>query len=213
MEEEEHIVEIVEEEEEVKKKPKLKKVKKNLEEKMKTDEFAPPEPPRLIQKLSRRKLVRSNFLVTVNTNKQFTGNEDTYDQVKTRFASALDQVFGQNVAELIRLTDKAAERGDLKNGKFIKSIEIQKCIEIAPKTNKLHAHILIAIGHYTLLRYDNPIAVKKLMEILSDWYKPGESLYASFIFGKDSKHSFEEYIRKSETDQFEKQKLATFKKK
>jgi len=159
----------------------------------------------------KKKLNSSNYMITINTNKSFTGEEESFPGIRSKFKDAIDLAFELQTivsSKMIILRDKAIKRGDKFDSEFIKSINVQKCIEIGPDTKKLHSHVLLSIKHYTLVAIDLPTIKRLFMTSLKDWYKEDEGVYCSYICGRDSKANFEFYIKKNDLEEQKKQALA-----
>lgn len=96
-----------------------------------------------------RQLRHSNFFITINTNQRYTGHEEEYEQFVNNFKRVLDGIF-DNLANLITVT----KDDDKFDDSTIKKIGIQSVIEKAPKTNAIHAHILVKVAHYTSVKFN-----------------------------------------------------------
>lgn len=98
-----------------------------------------------------KQLRHSNFFITINTNKRFTGNEEDYEEFIEKFKNSIDNQFtNDNIVNLIKVQNEEHELSE----KYIKNIDIQSAIELGPATGTVHSHILVKIAHYTNVRLE-----------------------------------------------------------
>lgn len=93
-----------------------------------------------------KQLRNSNFYVTLNTNQRFNELSEEYQVFNAKLQKVIDQLFAKdNIHNVIILKDEKAEF----TKEFIKSINIEKVIELGPVSKCVHLHAVISIAQYT----------------------------------------------------------------
>lgn len=108
-----------------------------------------------------KQLRHSNFFITINTNKRYTGNEEDYEEFIEKFKNSIDNQFtNDNIVNLIKVQNEEHELSE----KYIKNIDIQSAIELGPTTGTIHSHILVKIAHYTNVRLEYQYFKEQIMK-------------------------------------------------
>jgi len=98
------------------------------------------------------RLRHSNFFITINPNQRFTDeNDEKFKEFKKKFENVINNIFTwKNLLNnyLIIKDDNFNEERDIRSYKIVYSIEL------GAQCNCLHAHLIIAIDHYTKLQLD-----------------------------------------------------------
>ena len=175
----------------VAKKPTIKKPKKNeqteLPEIKITDiEFDTNVKP----KKKDTQLRRSNFFITINTNQRFNKHSEEYHKFNTEFKNCIDKLFNKdNIHNVIQLKNKDAEF----TNKSIKSVNIDKVVELGPVSGCVHLHAIISTEQYTPLQLNFSFIVdfvKQQMKL--------SNVYLNSKIIKDGITSVKDYIKKGE---------------
>jgi len=101
----------------------------------------------------RKHVQHSNVLLTINTNQRVDIKSSEYPIMKQKFKEILNEIFNRNFKRYISFKRGAPTGSNFKK-QWFKSIKLEFATEVGPKTKCLHAHILIKIAHYTLIKID-----------------------------------------------------------
>lgn len=140
-------------------------------------------------KKKRKRLKHSNFFLTINLNKQFK----TYDEavpLANEFKKVIDNCLAK-ISNYIEINDTVHPDAKL-DSKWIKKINIQSVVEIGSKYNQPHAHVTIAITHWTRVKLN----WTKLKEDIREKVGDDQEIYLYCKLFRDSQGSLEEYLRK-----------------
>ena len=104
-----------------------------------------------IQKKEKNKpLMKTNFLLTINTNQQYKENDKHLNDDISIFETTINDILN-HIDEYINLP-----QGDKWDDETIKDVDIDYTIERGLKKGQLHIHIMFKIKHFTKvqLNYD-----------------------------------------------------------
>lgn len=138
----------------------------------------------------RKKLAHSNFFITINTNKSFQ-TQDEAQPMTSKLEQVLDKVLAK-VADYIIIEEPGKE--SIEPG-MIKAINIDGVAEIGPRSFQPHAHVMIAISHYTKLKLD----YKQLKEDVKTEMGIEEDIYFFSKLYRDAKANFLDYMKKTQS--------------
>ena len=148
-----------------------------------------------------RRLAHSAWLITVNTNKEFHGTEDNFQEEYDRIKGVIDQVFGneslsKNASKYFPIRRSGAYNAKTAdhqyNNSYIKNIKVEITSELGGERSLLHFHIVVWISHWTYLN----IAIPTIRTDLQQLY--GQSLYINMKrLHTSSVTKAREYIRKT----------------
>lgn len=130
---------------------------------------------------------RSNFFVTINTNKPFNRHSEEYEIFNGKFQSSLNEIYN-DLGSYINVLDDKAKWDD----NFIKDVEIDSATELGPVNHKLHAHFQINVLHNTKIQLDYNKIKEKIMKDLEL-----KGLYIKNKIYHDNKLSLKDYISKN----------------
>lgn len=87
----------------------------------------------------------SRFGLTINTNQRILREDAAYDPFAAKFSASIEDILA-NIGDYLTFT-----QGEFTAENF-PEVDVQYCLEPAPKTNCVHAHIYIGMKHKTNLR-------------------------------------------------------------
>jgi tRNA/tmRNA/rRNA uracil-C5-methylase (TrmA/RlmC/RlmD family) len=100
-----------------------------------------------IEKKEKNKpLMKTNFLLTINTNQQYKDNDKHLDDDIKIFENTIQEILNK-IDEFINLP-----QGDIWNDETIKDCDIDYTIERGTKKGQLHIHILFKFKHHTKIQ-------------------------------------------------------------
>ena len=100
-----------------------------------------------IQKKKKNKpLMKTNFLLTINTNQQYKENDEHLNADISIFETTINDILN-HIDEYINLP-----QGDKWNDDTIKDADIDYTIERGTKKGQLHIHILFKFKHHTKIQ-------------------------------------------------------------
>ena len=100
-----------------------------------------------IQKKEKNKpLMKTNFLLTINTNQQYKDNDKHLDDDIKIFENTIQEILNK-IDEFINLP-----QGDKWDDETIKDVDIDYTIERGTKKGQLHIHILFKFKHHTKIQ-------------------------------------------------------------
>ena len=100
-----------------------------------------------IQKKEKNKpLMKTNFLLTINTNQQYKENDEHLNDDISIFETTINDILN-HIDEYINLP-----QGDKWNDDTIKDADIDYTIERGTKKGQLHIHILFKFKHHTKIQ-------------------------------------------------------------
>jgi len=100
-----------------------------------------------IQKKEKNKpLMKTNFLLTINTNQQYKENDEHLNDDISIFETCINDILN-HIDEYINLP-----QGDKWNDDTIKDADIDYTIERGTKKGQLHIHILFKFKHHTKIQ-------------------------------------------------------------
>jgi tRNA/tmRNA/rRNA uracil-C5-methylase (TrmA/RlmC/RlmD family) len=100
-----------------------------------------------IEKKEKNKpLMKTIFLLTINTNQQYKDNDKHLDDDIKIFENTIQDILN-NIDEFINLP-----QGDIWNDETIKDVDIDYTIERGTKKGQLHIHILFKFKHHTKIQ-------------------------------------------------------------
>ena len=100
-----------------------------------------------IEKKEKNKpLMKTNFLLTINTNQQYKDNDKHLDDDIKIFENTIQEILNK-IDEFINLP-----QGDIWNDETIKDVDIDYTIERGTKKGQLHIHILFKFKHHTKIQ-------------------------------------------------------------
>ena len=141
--------------------------------------------------------VSSRWFLLINSNVK-EGNKTPAAMKKRDFVLALKRIFlSRNILNFITIIDEEDE--DMPKDKLISKVESDVALEVGPKTDCLHAHVLITIHHRSTIRFDTNM----IMQYIA--LKYGFSVYASRPQLKDDTSIFftryqEKTLKQAQTD-------------
>ncbi len=141
--------------------------------------------------IGKKFLTPSYWILTINPNKRWpTRTNNEFKDFKHKFENAC-HLLGRKMRKFIRLKANSIKRGDTLSRDFITQFEYKFVLEIAPKTDTLHAHIFIKMRHRLSLElmYD---------EIKSFFCKQLDlpNLYFNGHVASSASYNFEKYLEK-----------------
>ena len=100
-----------------------------------------------IQKKEKNKpLMKTNFLLTINTNQQYKENDDNLNNDISIFETTINDILN-HIDEYINLP-----QGDKWDDATIRDVDIDYTIERGTKKGQLHIHILFKFKHHTKIQ-------------------------------------------------------------
>ena len=100
-----------------------------------------------IEKKEKNKpLMKTNFLLTINTNQQYKDNDKHLDDDIKIFENTIQEILNK-IDEFINLP-----LGDKWDDETIKDVDIDYTIERGTKKGQLHIHILFKFKHHTKIQ-------------------------------------------------------------
>jgi hypothetical protein len=104
---------------------------------------------RLAEPPPKKKTVKSNFLLTINTGQRYAKDDPHRDSDAQIFEESLHEMC-RDLGSYVKVLEGSWDKD------HIESVECDVAVEFGPKTQALHAHILFKIKHSTrvLLDYD-----------------------------------------------------------
>jgi len=100
-----------------------------------------------IQKKEKNKpLMKTNFLLTINTNQQYKENDEHLNDDISIFETTINDILN-HIDEYINLP-----QGDKWDDDTIKDVDIDYTIERGTKKGQLHIHILFKFKHHTKIQ-------------------------------------------------------------
>jgi hypothetical protein len=100
-----------------------------------------------IQKKEKNKpLMKTNFLLTINTNQQYKENDDNLNNDISIFETTINDILN-HIDEYINLP-----QGDKWDDDTVKDADIDYTIERGTKKGQLHIHILFKFKHHTKIQ-------------------------------------------------------------
>ena len=100
-----------------------------------------------IEKKEKNKpLMKTNFLLTINTNQQYKDNDKHLDDDIKIFENTIQEILNK-IDEFINLP-----QGDKWDDETIKDVDIDYTIERGTKKGQLHIHILFKFKHHTKIQ-------------------------------------------------------------
>ena len=100
-----------------------------------------------IEKKEKNKpLMKTNFLLTINTNQQYKDNDKHLDDDIKIFENTIQEILNK-IDEFINLP-----QGDKWDDETIKDVDIDQTIERGTKKGQLHIHILFKFKHHTKIQ-------------------------------------------------------------
>jgi hypothetical protein len=100
-----------------------------------------------IEKKEKNKpLMKTNFLLTINTNQQYKDNDKHLDDDIKIFENTIQEILNK-IDEYINLP-----QGDKWDDETIKDVDIDYTIERGTKKGQLHIHILFKFKHHTKIQ-------------------------------------------------------------
>ena len=146
--------------------------------------------PNVKPKKKDTQLRHSNFFITINTNQRFNKHSEEYQKFNTEFKNVIDKLFNKdNIHNVIQLKNKDAEF----NNKSIKSVNIDKVVELGPVSGCVHLHAIISTEQYTPLQLNFSFIVdfvKQQMKL--------SNVYLNSKLIKDGMASVKDYLKKGE---------------
>jgi hypothetical protein len=144
------------------------------------------------------RMVHTNVLLTVNTNKRFLPDDPRIADYEDRLEMVLDAVVTrENLGKYITFNDKE-NRGWAYNEYWFPSVLIKYKSELGPQTGCLHYHCGVFISHYTRLKFDT-VTLRDDVQNMALELGLGK-LYFMAAFGRTARDNVEtmlEYIYKS----------------
>lgn len=136
------------------------------------------------------KLRHSNYLITINTNKRYTGFEEHFNAKEVELQNAIEAIFNDtsNLVKIVTFKDTTHNF----TRKHIKNINVDYALELAPNTSTLHAHVALYISHYSSIKIDYALMKKLLLEQLKL-----ENIYINNRVCSSSEKNILEYIYKN----------------
>jgi len=100
-----------------------------------------------IQRKEKNKpLMKTNFLLTINTNQQYKENDEHLNNDISIFETTINDILN-HIDEYINLP-----QGDKWDDETIKDVDIDYTIERGTKKGQLHIHILFKFKHHTKIQ-------------------------------------------------------------
>lgn len=146
-------------------------------------EKIPDDKPRKV-----RQLRHSNYYITFNTNKRYTGYEEVFEQKCKELEDAILYVFNNPKPELIVFREGGPAD--------IKTLGLEYGIELAPNTNCLHCHMTFKIAHYAKISLDFDYINKAVASQLGL-----DKVYMFSRMYRDSGANLKNYMQKNKTQQ------------
>ena len=130
----------------------------------------------------------SNFFITLNTNQRFNELSKEYEDYRDKFRKCIDQLFSKdNLHNLFKFKEEDKSFGS----KTIKSINIDKVVELGEENKCIHLHALISVSQYTPIHLNYTYItdfVKQKMGL--------ENVYFNNKVFRDNKLTLLDYINK-----------------
>ena len=95
----------------------------------------------------KRRLVNSNFVFTINTNRRIGPYEEGLDEFCQQFQGCIDDIF-QHVGNFLVILPE----GHTFSRQYFKSVNPECYIERAESNDSIHGHLFIGIQHYSKIR-------------------------------------------------------------
>lgn len=143
-------------------------------------------------KKKRKVLRHSNYFITINTNKGFILQSDA-EPLTRELKTVIDRMM-VNVLDYISCEELDASGQPLQlDDTLIKGIKIQAVAEIGEKSYQPHAHIMIAISHYTKVKVD----YAKLKNDVKEGLGIQEDIYFNSKLYRDANAEIADYMAKT----------------
>ena len=138
-------------------------------------------------KTKKRQLRHSNYFITINTNKRFTGHEPHFNRRTREFEKAITDTFADEVGDIVVF--KEGGPAD------IKSINLEYGIELGDELGCLHVHLTLKISHYAKLKLDYAAIRAKMLEKLP--FLEGKPVHMSNRLYRDAGGTLRDYMNKN----------------
>ena len=136
-----------------------------------------------------KQLRKSNFYITINTNKRFNPHSLEVKEFKKKFKKCCDELLGPSkIPELFKIK----EEGKQFNRENIKGIKITKVIEIGGTTHCVHLHAIIQVSHYVNIHLNYEEIIKFVKEKMNL-----PNIYFNNRVWRDNGQNLEEYLKKT----------------
>ena len=104
---------------------------------------------------------RSNFFLTINTNKKFNPHSEEFEEFDQKFRDSLNDMYN-NIQDYIKIN----KEGDTFDDNVL-DVDIKSPTEIGPKNESAHSHIMLKFTHNTLLGLDYTKIKEKIAKDLN----------------------------------------------
>jgi uncharacterized protein YwqG len=91
---------------------------------------------------------RSNFFLTLNTNKKFNPHSEEYQVFNNKFKQSLNEIY-DDIGNYLKIKEAGATYDE-----NVIVVDIESGTEIGPKTGSAHSHTIISVKHNTLVQLD-----------------------------------------------------------
>ena len=153
------------------------------------DDFHESEVEAVEKRETKRRICHSNYFILVNSNKRYQKGQRA-EAAANEMKAALGEVFSKDKIPGYIHINKKKLPDDEYNPKLFKTIEVKGTVELGPTTHCIHAHVLLAIAHYTCMKLDYDSIEAGLKKEL------GDGIYVEFQFVRDKMENFKRYINK-----------------
>jgi len=143
-------------------------------------------------------LKRSNCIITINTNKRIDSKDPSLPKIINNLEGIFSRVFtAENVFNSVIFRERAPYK-KIDNYGF-KQLIIEYGFELGPKTKTLHAHVVLGISHYTLIKLDT----EKIHDMIKSQFKDIgiDSFYFNIRWNYGANQSLIDMIRYVHKDQ------------
>lgn len=97
----------------------------------------------------------SYWIVTINTNKVYTGTEEDYPRMLSLLKGAIEALFEHvNIHHAIKFKPADIAAGAKFTAEYIKWMDMQYTTEIGGEQSRLHAHFTLKVGHFSHIALD-----------------------------------------------------------
>lgn len=135
---------------------------------------------------AKRRLRWSRFGLTINTNKRILRGDPEHDAFVKVFSESIEDILN-NIGDYLTFT-----QGEYTAANF-SEVNVQYCVEPAPKTNCVHSHIYIGLKHKTNLRLNYGTILDK---IKGDMNLAGVNMKNRILHSEGDAERWVEYMTK-----------------
>lgn len=137
-------------------------------------------------------LRHSNYWITINTNKRFTGYEEDYQEFVDKFRAVIEEIFDKDLKRYVKIN----KPDHAYNTQYFKDVSSEAVIEKGGKNNTIHAHIMVKFAHRTSITLDYGDIRNKVMNEMGL-----DSLFMSNKLFRRADDNLERYLYKDVAEQ------------